>query len=154
MPGVYLIEKNSGEMHTLEEAKGMIIGRGFPKQIAEGKILLPHPLLSKPHAQIFLDPKTSRWWIKDVSRNGCWVNQKRILNSFSLSHGDEIKLASYEFVFYENFGVDDGTMEDNPLETRNFPKEEKDISFSEEVAIALLVVAMSIFLFFWIDKFF
>lgn len=109
--GIYLVNQHSGDMFSLDPEQENIIGRKIGNEINEqATILLPHPAISKKHVQIYINPDTQVWHLQNFSRNGILVNRKEILEFASLSHGDQIDIGPYQFVFYEKFHGD-ATME-------------------------------------------
>jgi len=62
-------------------------------------ILVSDPLISNNHCRIFLDPQ-GKYRIKDLgSRNGTYVNSRRIQHEVMLQNGDEITLGMTSIVF-------------------------------------------------------
>ncbi len=86
-------------------------------------------MVSREHCTILLEGK--RFVIKDLdSRNGTWVNGRRIKNRKTLKSGDIIQIGSFRLIFYpDNIPeqprsiVDDVDLEDLPY----VPKHETDI---------------------------
>lgn len=110
--GVYLVNQSSGSTVPLHQDQENIIGRGIPSPQGEkGRVLLPHPSISKIHAQIVLRPETHEWMILDKSRHGIYINSKKITKEARLFHGDKIKVGPFELMFYEKFKADDETSE-------------------------------------------
>lgn len=71
---------------------------------AASQIHLDSPLVSRRQARIFQD-KDFRWILEDLSsRNGTFVNGRRIRGKSFLAHGDEIRFADVLCTFH----VDDG----------------------------------------------
>lgn len=110
--GVYLVNQSSGNTVPLLTDQDNIIGRGVPKPEGEkGRVLLPHPSISKYHAKILLDTKTHEWKLIDTSRHGIYVNDKKVEKEIKLRHGDKIKIGPFILMFYEKFKADDETAE-------------------------------------------
>lgn len=110
--GVYLVNQSSGNTVPLLTDQDNIIGRGVPKPEGEkGRVLLPHPSISKFHAKILLDSKTHEWKLLDTSRHGLFVNDKKVEKEVKLRHGDKIKIGPFILMFYEKFKADDETAE-------------------------------------------
>ncbi len=125
--GVYLVNQSSGSTVPLHQDQENIIGRGIPSPQGEkGRVLLPHPSISKVHAQIMLKPETHEWIIYDKSRHGIYINNKKINKEARLMHGDKIKVGPFELMFYEKFKADDETSE-QPLPVYYDRKQESPI---------------------------
>ena len=88
------------EEHRVHEDK-TTIGRHL-----DNMIQILNPQVSKQHAAIL--PKGTGWEIQDLdSRNGVFVNDKRIRKRAKLKHGDTVAFGPAAFVF-ETSGSPDG----------------------------------------------
>lgn len=110
--GVYLVNQSSGITTPLYMDKPNIIGRGVPDSKGEkGRVLLPHPSISKIHAKIEVSLETHTWVLYDLSRHGTYINGKHVVKQASLVHGDKIQIGPFDLMFYEKFKADDETSE-------------------------------------------
>ncbi len=110
--GVFLVNQSSGNTISLLPEQENLIGRGVPNPQGEkGRVLLPHPSISKFHAKIVLKPQSNEWILHDTSRHGIWVNDKKVDKEIKLNHGDKIKVGPFILMFYEKFKADDETSE-------------------------------------------
>lgn len=110
--GVYLVNQASGETVPLYMDRENIIGRGVPNPQGEkGKVLLPHPSVSKMHARLEVAPETQTWILYDLSRHGITVNGKKVIKEQQIFHGDRIQIGPFTLMFYEKFKADDETSE-------------------------------------------
>lgn len=135
--GVYLVNQSSGVTIPLFQDKENIIGRGIPSpQGEQGKVLLPHPSISKIHATISLKPETYEWIIYDKSRHGILVNGNKVNKQMTLHHGDCIEVGPFNLMFYEKFNSDDETAE-QPLPLAMVQKQNKKLKW----AFSLLIPA-------------
>ena len=79
----------------------MIIGRD-----ADCEIRLESALLSKKHLQ--LTCRQDRWYARDLkSKNGSWLNGKRMQREMRLKEGMVLKTADCQFIFHEGQMQDD-----------------------------------------------
>lgn len=93
MSKLYIYPKKGDPFQVKLEDKTMSIGRA-----AENEIPVPDPFCSSKHALVFI--KDSRAHIQDNnSKNGVFVNGKRIQNEVELKKGDEILMGSTRIVF-------------------------------------------------------
>lgn len=99
-PGAYLIhQKSKGEAMKL--SREVTLGR-----LAECDLRLEDEMVSGHHASI---GKSNRgWFIRDNhSRNGVFLNGKKILNKDFLKNGDSIQIASVEPLIFIELEVED-----------------------------------------------
>jgi serine phosphatase RsbU (regulator of sigma subunit) len=93
MSKLYIYPKKGDPFHVKLEDKTMSIGRS-----AESEIPVPDPFCSSKHAVVY--QKENRAYIQDNnSKNGVFVNGKRIQNDVELKKGDEILMGSTRIVF-------------------------------------------------------
>jgi hypothetical protein len=143
--GVYLVNQSSGVTMPLYPDQDNIIGRGIPDPKGEkGKILLPHPSVSKLHAKIKLSLETHEWILVDTSRHGITVNGKRVAKQIRLKHGDKIQAGPFTLMFYEKFKADDETSE-QPLPVLDAGPEKRPLVINILGAILLEGVLMVTF---------
>ncbi len=89
-----LIIKESNGIREVTLEKLNSVGRSPANQIQ-----LADPLVSKQHCLIFAD-QNDNYSIKDLgSRNGTFVNKKRIQGDISLQNGDEVSLGTTSCMF-------------------------------------------------------
>ncbi|MGO9021575.1 MAG: adenylate/guanylate cyclase domain-containing protein [Syntrophobacteraceae bacterium] len=89
-----LIIKESNGIREVTLQKLNSVGRSPDNQVQ-----LSDPLVSKQHCLIFAD-QNDNYSIKDLgSRNGTFVNKKRIQGDVSLQNGDEISLGTTSCMF-------------------------------------------------------
>ena len=139
--GVYLVNQSSGITTSLYQDKVNTLGRGIPgPQGEKGKVLLPHPSISKIHAEIVLKPETHEWFLKDKSRHGIFVNNKKIKKEIRLMHGDKIKIGPFSLMFYEKFKADDETSE-QPLPVHFETKKSNSLVFLLGALLIQIVLA-------------
>ena len=75
------------------------VGRSSASQVQ-----ISDPLVSKQHCLIFAD-RSGKYIVRDMgSRNGTFVNKKRILSDTQLQNGDEISLGITHCLFHLNTG--------------------------------------------------
>ena len=111
--GIYLVNQNSGQVYPLDSEQNNIIGRGVSKEEnSQASILLPHPEISRQHADIYLSSTSQLWKLRNLSRNGVLINDKpvELKQSMDLAHGDKITIGPNQLIFYEKFHGG-GTME-------------------------------------------
>lgn len=137
--GVYLVNQSSGVTIPLFQDKENIIGRGIPSpQGEQGKVLLPHPSISKVHATISLKPETYEWIIYDKSRHGILVNGDKVNKQMTLHHGDCIEVGPFNLMFYEKFNSDDETAE-QPLPLAMAQKQNKKLKWGFSLLIPAFI---------------
>lgn len=140
--GVYLVNQGSGETVPLYMDKSNIIGRGVPNpQGDKGKVLLPHPSISKIHAKIELAAETHKWILYDMSRHGVKVNGKKVVKEQQILHGDQLQIGPFTLMFYEKFKADDETAE-APLPDLDTGK--KNSAFLNGLGAVLLVAVAAL----------
>jgi len=89
-----LIIKDSNGIREVTLEKLNSVGRSPANQVQ-----ISDPLVSKQHCLIFAD-QDGNYSIKDLgSRNGTFVNKKRIEGDISLQNGDEISLGATSCMF-------------------------------------------------------
>ncbi|MFZ0931617.1 MAG: adenylate/guanylate cyclase domain-containing protein [Syntrophobacteraceae bacterium] len=89
-----LIIKESNGIREVTLEKLNSVGRS-----PDNRVQLSDPLVSKQHCLIFAD-QNDNYSIKDLgSRNGTFVNKKRIQGDVSLQNGDEISLGTTSCMF-------------------------------------------------------
>jgi adenylate cyclase len=92
MAKLIIKDRNGIREVTLEKVNS--VGRSPASQVQ-----IADPLVSKQHCLIFADPN-GNYSIKDLgSRNGTFVNKKRIQGDISLQNGDEISLGATSCMF-------------------------------------------------------
>ena len=93
MPKPYLewTDENQ-EMHCLEIIDRIFIGRVCQGIDEKRRVIIDHPAVSRDHAEINLTG--SRPQIRDMSKNGTWVNDVRLAagSTKSLENGDVVRL--------------------------------------------------------------
>lgn len=109
--GVFLVNQSSGLTYQLAPEGKNIIGRGVPGKEEIGKVLLPHPSISKFHAKLELSQESHSWILYDTSKHGLTVNDKKVNGEQVLVHGDIIGVGPFKLMFYEKFKADDETAE-------------------------------------------
>jgi len=93
MPKLFIYPKKGDPFHIMMEEKPMNIGRA-----ADNEIPVPDPFCSSKHALVFV--KENKAFIQDNnSKNGVFVNGKRIQNDTELKKGDEILMGSTRIVY-------------------------------------------------------
>ncbi|NOR14419.1 MAG: SpoIIE family protein phosphatase [Candidatus Aminicenantes bacterium] len=93
MAKLFIYPKKGDPFHIKIEAKPMTLGRA-----AENEIPVPDPFCSNKHARVFI--KENKVFIQDNnSKNGVFVNGKRIQNETELKKGDEILMGSTRIVY-------------------------------------------------------
>lgn len=147
--GVYLVNLNSNQVSPLSSEKENVIGRGLsPEDNPEANVLLPHPVVSRKHAKIYLDPANQGWYFQDLSRHGSAVNGKPTGSKQGgpgepvlLKHGDHITIANSRLVFYEKF-CQDATMETN-IEQPHMADAQQENPLLEAVASIVMLAAIT-----------
>jgi len=71
------------------------IGRAASNQVA-----LASDKVSRRHAMIQVQRESEFWLVDFGSRNGTYLNSRRITNPQRLQHGDRVMVGPFEFVFY------------------------------------------------------
>ncbi len=85
-----------GEEIYLLYDEEMVIGRG-----EECAIRVDSEQVSRQHAR--LRRADDRWYVRDLrSRNGSWLNDKRLQREMRLKEGMQLKIADHVFVFHEH----------------------------------------------------
>jgi sigma-B regulation protein RsbU (phosphoserine phosphatase) len=93
MPKIYVYPKKGDDFHIKLGDSQESLGRS-----ADNDIPLPDPFCSSNHAIIL--PKGERYFIKDNnSKNGVFLNGKKIERDMELKKGDEILLGSTRIVY-------------------------------------------------------
>lgn len=93
MPKIYIYPKKGDDFHIKLGDSQMSLGRS-----ADNDIPLPDPFCSSNHAIIV--PKGERYFIQDNnSKNGVFLNGKKIERDMELKRGDEILLGSTRIVY-------------------------------------------------------
>jgi len=93
MPTLYIYPK-SGDSFTISlGTEKVTIGRS-----ADNMIFIPDPFCSSHHAEIY--PTATGFVVKDAgSKNGTFVNGKKIAGEFELKKGDEVLVGSVRVIF-------------------------------------------------------
>lgn len=92
-------------LHPVER-DSIVIGRS-----AAADLHIPDRFLSRRHARVYRDE--SNWWIEDLgSRNGSWLNGKRIDSPTPFANGDRLRLSNS----YVLFGNDRSEVEKTPTD--------------------------------------
>lgn len=93
MPTLYIYPK-SGDSFTISlGTEKVTIGRS-----ADNMIFIPDPFCSSHHAEIY--PTATGFAVKDAgSKNGTFVNGKKIAGEFELKKGDEVLVGSVRVIF-------------------------------------------------------
>lgn len=79
-----------GERFTIGE-RGLLLGRG-----SHCDIILDDQGVSREHARVMLH--NDAVWVQDAgSRNGCFVNGRRLVRHKSIAPGDELELGDFKF---------------------------------------------------------
>ncbi|MCK6502985.1 FHA domain-containing protein [Myxococcota bacterium] len=82
--------KLAGQRRPVLEA-GLVLGRGD-----HCDLIVQDPGVSREHARVFLH--NDAVWVQDAgSRNGCFVNGKRLSRHKALSTGDELRIGEHLF---------------------------------------------------------
>lgn len=114
---------------NLESCRLEIIDRIFIGRLCKGidemrRIIVSHPMVSRDHAEIILSGY--RLKIKDVSKNGTWVNGVRIAGGSTeyLADGDVIRVGETSIlVQYAGSQPPQGSDDQSALSTNITPKE-------------------------------
>lgn len=85
------------------------LGRGAPNGIA-----LPDERVSRRHAIIHSQGEQEHWLVDLGSRNGTYVNERRVNQPVALHDGDQVRLGPFSFVFRQ---VGEGPNEALPNQT-------------------------------------
>jgi len=102
-------------LHTVKR-RPVVIGRSTAVDIH-----VPDRFLSRQHARLFL--KDESWWIEDLaSRNGSWINGKRIDCPIVFGQDDRVRLSNTHLYFSP------GAEEPEPTPT-DFITSESDVAF-------------------------
>ncbi|HND51578.1 MAG TPA: FHA domain-containing protein, partial [Pirellulaceae bacterium] len=109
------------EVATLDEqirlAGQMLIGRDAER----ATIVLPHPQVSRVHAQIVLHEKTAS--VSDLnSANGTFVNGVRIQQITTVKRGDRIEIGPYALVFDGQSLISQSRVNNIELAARNLTR--------------------------------
>jgi pSer/pThr/pTyr-binding forkhead associated (FHA) protein len=84
-----LVYEDDTGQHTFHMHKDVIkIGRGGPDEWVDLKLLTTKDV-SREHCQIRRDPGSGKFFIKDLSKFGTWVNSKRVPPSITVENGVE-----------------------------------------------------------------
>lgn len=77
------------------------LGRSVSNQVT-----LPDERISRRHAIIQAQGEDEFWVVDFGSRNGTYLNGRRIMNPTHLHHGDRLRIGSFEFVFHQPHSKD------------------------------------------------
>ena len=81
----------AGNRYQIPEGDGIYIGRS-----EECEIAIPDPEVSRQHAKITLH--NAGIWVQDAgSRNGVFINEKRVVRPTELKPGAKLALGEHEF---------------------------------------------------------
>ena len=95
----WLRMEGSKKLHAMPTTRNYCIGRN-----ADCDLILDDPKVSRNHALIQHNGKDTYYIIDIASRNGCYVNTKRITAPSVLKNGDQIRIGDthFEFVLEES----------------------------------------------------
>ena len=65
----------------------------------ECQIILPGTMISRPHCRVVWNEETCQHEIVDMSKNGSFVNEKKVITSRPLAPGDRIRVHDFEFKY-------------------------------------------------------
>ena len=141
-----LILESGGERREFGITAPVVIGRGKSNPIA-----LEDRLLSREHSRINVEPATGgarRFVLQDLrSRNGTYLNGRKIVQPEMLKHGDVIRLGTMHLRFIVEAG-DQGKAPSAPSApptqkkgTGPVPKTGKKIAVSSRRSTAAAIVA-------------
>ena len=155
MNKVYLVYHNAGKEYLLKETEDNIIGRGIDGESSIATIALPHPSISRQHANIKFCKETGCWLFHNLSHHSSEVSGKSISKQKKLRHGDQINIGPFSFSFFEKSLALQDTMElpiMKPPNEANFTWEDEEKtplgSVIEAVAMVFFIL-LSLFIFFY-----
>ena len=88
------LENLSGDRIPIRGSCSM--GRSVSNQIT-----LPDEKVSRRHALIHVQEQNAHWLVDLGSRNGTYLNGRRVAQPTRLRHADRIRLGQFEFVFHQ-----------------------------------------------------
>ena len=157
MNKVYLVYHNAGKEYLLKETEDNIIGRGIDGESPIAAIVLPHPSISRQHANIKFCKETKRWLFHNLSRNPSQVSGKSISEKKELKHGDQINIGPFSFSFFEKSLALDDTMElpmmkpprEGSLASNWEDNEKTPLGSAIEAVVMVFFILLSLFIFFY-----
>ena len=149
MNKVYLIYHNAGREYVLKETEDNIIGRGIDGE-SSAAVALPHPSISREHANIKFCPQTKRWIFYNLSRNPSTISGKSIREKKQLQHGDQINIGPFSFSFFEKSMALEDTME---LPIMKPQKSSFDWEDEEKTPLGSIIEAVAMFFFILLSLF-
>jgi adenylate cyclase len=70
-------------------------------RVASNQVVLPDEKVSRRHALIHPQGEREFWMVDLGSRNGTYVNQRRLSQPLRLRDGDQIQIGPFNFVFHQ-----------------------------------------------------
>lgn len=91
-----IIHRNAGESRTAPLTPPVVtIGKS-----AENHIVLDHPGISRRHCEIHI--LSGKTFVRDIERNGTYVNGVRVVADLPLRHGEIIQLGEFTLTYLED----------------------------------------------------
>jgi len=78
----------------------------------ENSLVVPLEKISRRHA-VILAREDGQYWLVDFSRNGTFVNSRRVVQPQRLRNGDEIQVAAVKYLFRAEYLTEHGSQEVN-----------------------------------------
>lgn len=155
MNKVYLIYHNAGREYALKETEDNIIGRGIDGE-STATVALPHPSISREHANIKFCSETKRWIFYNLSRNPSEISGKSVHEKKQLQHGDQINIGPFSFSFFEKSLALEDTMELPIMKPREKSlvsdwedNEKTPLGSIIEAVVMIFFILLSLFIFFY-----
>jgi diguanylate cyclase (GGDEF)-like protein len=132
--GVAMLIEQNGRSWVLELASGDENAKTLPLKIGESTIgrsstnfiTIDEDIVSRKHCEFFLDAKSGTVTLRDLgSRNGTFVNGKRLMEVQTLSDGDRIQMGKSQMNLRSEFGASGAEMDKSGAHTRELTMREQ-----------------------------